>query len=71
MEDEMFGLVSFFPLPSFIVTIRYNNMCEEEKLIYSPGRIYSLGPAETLNNFEVHLKNRGHRENVQARVGKE
>jgi len=66
MEDEMFGLVCFFFPPLLVVG------CEGGLvLIYSPGRIYSLGPAETLNNFEVHLKNRGHRENVQARVGKE
>jgi len=55
----------------FLSSHRATEEEKKEKLIYSPGRIYSLGPAETLNNFEVHLKNRGHRENVQARVGKE
>jgi SWI/SNF-related matrix-associated actin-dependent regulator of chromatin subfamily B protein 1 len=33
-----------------------------------PGRLYNPGPDETLNNFEVHLKNRQHRERVEARV---
>jgi len=35
-----------------------------------PGRLYNPGPEETLNNFEVHLKNRQHRERVEARIAK-
>ena len=31
-------------------------------------QLYTLGPGETLSNFEVHLKNRQHRAKVQARV---
>jgi hypothetical protein len=67
----VFGLVSFILSPPS--PCRFCIACYKEGLVLinSPGRIYSLGPAETLNNFEVHLKNRGHRENVQARVGKE
>lgn len=30
--------------------------------------MYSAGPDETLLNFEVHLKNKQHRENVNARI---
>ncbi|RKO85989.1 hypothetical protein BDK51DRAFT_3424, partial [Blyttiomyces helicus] len=33
-----------------------------------PGKLYQPGPGESLNNFEVHLKNRGHRANVNARI---
>lgn len=33
-----------------------------------PGRLYNPGPEETFNNFEVHLKNRQHRERVEARI---
>ncbi|RKP03079.1 hypothetical protein CXG81DRAFT_2917, partial [Caulochytrium protostelioides] len=33
-----------------------------------PGKVYRLGPDETLGNFEVHLKNRQHYANVQARL---
>jgi SWI/SNF-related matrix-associated actin-dependent regulator of chromatin subfamily B member 1 len=32
------------------------------------GQLYTPGPAETLANFEVHLKNRLHRAKVNARV---
>jgi SWI/SNF-related matrix-associated actin-dependent regulator of chromatin subfamily B protein 1 len=35
---------------------------------YSPGKIYNPGPAETLQNFEVHLKNRAH---IANRMGRE
>jgi SWI/SNF-related matrix-associated actin-dependent regulator of chromatin subfamily B protein 1 len=35
-----------------------------------PGKIYTLGPGETLSNFEVHLKNRAHIEKRQARAGR-
>lgn len=31
-------------------------------------QLYTPGPAETLANFEVHLKNRLHRSKVNARV---
>ncbi|EPE28778.1 hypothetical protein GLAREA_09899 [Glarea lozoyensis ATCC 20868] len=33
-----------------------------------PGKLYTPGPEETVNNFEVHLKNRAHREKVDARI---
>ncbi|CAG8973274.1 hypothetical protein HYALB_00000035 [Hymenoscyphus albidus] len=32
-----------------------------------PGKLYTPGPEETVDNFEVHLKNRQHRERVDAR----
>lgn len=35
-----------------------------------PGKLYTPGPETTVGNFEVHLKNRQHRERVDARVGK-
>lgn len=33
-----------------------------------PGKLYTPGPDMTVENFEVHLKNRQHREKVDARV---
>ncbi|KAI8990720.1 hypothetical protein BD414DRAFT_413161 [Trametes punicea] len=33
-----------------------------------PGKHYTPGPGETLQNFEVHLKNRQHRSKVNTRV---
>ncbi|KKA28261.1 hypothetical protein TD95_001850, partial [Thielaviopsis punctulata] len=34
-----------------------------------PGKLYTPGPSQTASNFEVHLKNRLHRDKVDARVG--
>jgi len=34
------------------------------------GKLYTPGPETTVGNFEVHLKNRQHREKVAARVAK-
>lgn len=35
--------------------------------VVSPGKVYSLGPGQTISNFEIHLKNKQHRENVAKR----
>lgn len=35
-----------------------------------PGKVYTPGPDTSVTNFEVHLKNRGHREKVDQRVGR-
>jgi SWI/SNF-related matrix-associated actin-dependent regulator of chromatin subfamily B protein 1 len=35
-----------------------------------PGKSYTAGPDMTVQNFEVHLKNRVHRERVAARLKK-
>jgi len=35
-----------------------------------PGKIYTAGPGTTVENFEVHLKNRTHRQAVEKRTGK-
>ncbi|GAA5994848.1 uncharacterized protein JCM10292_004388 [Rhodotorula paludigena] len=36
-----------------------------------PGKLYNLGPGETLDGFLVHFKNRVHRSNVDARLARE
>lgn len=41
------------------------------KCLDCPGKLYTPGPGMTTDNFEVHLKNRGHRERVNARVSRE
>ncbi|KAF8241040.1 SNF5-domain-containing protein [Tricholoma matsutake] len=33
-----------------------------------PGKLYTPGPGETLSNYEVHLKNRQHRQRVNDRL---
>jgi SWI/SNF-related matrix-associated actin-dependent regulator of chromatin subfamily B protein 1 len=35
-----------------------------------PGKSYTAGPETTVQNFEVHLKNRAHRERVLGRLGR-
>lgn len=34
-----------------------------------PGKLYTPGPGIGVDNFEVHLKNKQHRERVEARTG--
>ena len=36
-----------------------------------PGKLYTPGPEMTVGNFEVHLKNRFHREKVEQRMARE
>ena len=44
---------------------RYNRLLISA---HSQGKIYSLGPGETLQNFEKHLRNKQHLANVDARM---
>ncbi len=36
-----------------------------------PGKLYTPGPEMTVGNFEVHLKNRFHREKVEQRLARD
>ena len=38
------------------------------KCLDCPGKLYTPGPETGVTNFEVHLKNRVHREKVDVRV---
>ncbi|KAJ7772140.1 hypothetical protein DFH07DRAFT_734187 [Mycena maculata] len=38
------------------------------KCLDCPGKVYITGPGETLNNYELHLKNRLHRQRVNDRM---
>lgn len=38
------------------------------KCLDCPGKLYTPGPDTGVTNFEVHLKNKAHRERVDARV---
>ena len=40
------------------------------KCLDCPGKLYTPGPETGVTNFEVHLKNKMHREKVEARVGR-
>ncbi|OJJ65206.1 hypothetical protein ASPSYDRAFT_374691 [Aspergillus sydowii CBS 593.65] len=35
-----------------------------------PGKLYTPGPGTTVDNFEVHLRNRQHKERVEERISK-
>jgi len=35
-----------------------------------PGKLYNAGPGHTVENFQMHLNNRQHRQNVDKRNGK-
>ena len=35
-----------------------------------PGKLYTPGPGTTVDNFEVHLRNRQHKERVDERIVK-
>ena len=35
-----------------------------------PGKLYNAGPGQTVQNFELHLKNRLHLANVSSRTGR-
>ncbi|TFY50844.1 hypothetical protein EVG20_g11296, partial [Dentipellis fragilis] len=41
------------------------------KCLDCPGKLYMPGPGETLNNFDVHLRNRLHRSKVNDRLARE
>ena len=38
------------------------------KCLDCPGKLYTPGPDTTASNFEVHLKNKQHKEKVEARL---
>lgn len=35
-----------------------------------PGKLYTPGPGMTVDNFEIHLKNKVHKQRVEARLSK-
>lgn len=57
-----------------------NNLQPNQKIKYQylprirchdcPGKLYTPGPAMTVDNFEVHLRNRQHKERVDERLAR-
>lgn len=57
-----------------------NNLQSGQKIKYQylprirchdcPGKLYTPGPGMTVDNFEVHLRNRQHKERVDERLAK-
>lgn len=47
--------------------VRLSSMCNSRYLINPFEQLYTPGPGDTLSNYEVHLKNRNHRQKVNDR----
>ncbi|KAI0822438.1 hypothetical protein BC628DRAFT_1417718 [Trametes gibbosa] len=72
LSDSMEILQTRYPDDIFEAVLRKNATSGvfefRIKCIDCPGKHYTPGPGETLQNFEVHLKNRQHRQKVNVRL---
>ncbi|PCH37509.1 SNF5-domain-containing protein [Wolfiporia cocos MD-104 SS10] len=70
LQDAMREMQNRYPDDLFEVFLRRQPTPEWRlKCLDCPGKLYTPGPGDTLLNYEVHLKNRQHRQRVAARVG--
>lgn len=58
-------------LARFVSYFLPSNDLVAKHLFFRTLQVYTPGPEETLTNFEVHLKNKKHRDNVSSRLAKE
>jgi len=72
LDQAMVDLRAKYPEDGFDVVSREIGGTHQWRLtcIDCTGKLYILGPDESLDNFEVHLKNRAHRERVAARANR-
>ncbi|TFK31601.1 hypothetical protein BDQ12DRAFT_671742 [Crucibulum laeve] len=72
LQSAMQAMQAKYPHDKFEVILRKVNASTTPewriKCLDCPGKLYTPGPAETLSNYEVHLKNRLHRQRVNERV---
>lgn len=73
-EAALAELQQRFPPDRFDIVLRRgvggNGAAEwRVRCLDCPGKVYKPGPDETLQNFEVHLRNRSHRAKVAERLG--
>ncbi|KAH6910743.1 hypothetical protein BKA70DRAFT_1271401 [Coprinopsis sp. MPI-PUGE-AT-0042] len=71
LTAAMIQLQNRYPSDKFDVILRKTTTATPEwriKCLDCPGKLYTPGPGETLNNYEVHLKNRQHRQRVNDRL---
>ncbi|KAF2203046.1 SNF5-domain-containing protein [Delitschia confertaspora ATCC 74209] len=54
------------PLPSHAKAVYLPRI----RCVDCPGKLYTAGPDHTVENFEVHLKNRQHKTNVEKRISR-
>ncbi|KAL1756979.1 SNF5-domain-containing protein [Schizophyllum commune] len=68
----MEGLQEKYPTDKFEAVLRKVSTANSPewriKCLDCPGKLYTPGGGETLQNYEVHLKNRHHRQRVNARL---
>jgi SWI/SNF-related matrix-associated actin-dependent regulator of chromatin subfamily B protein 1 len=73
LSGAMQAMRAKYPTDRFEVTLRKVNASSTPewriKCQDCPGKLYTPGPGETLSNYEVHLKNRTHRQRVNERLG--
>jgi SWI/SNF-related matrix-associated actin-dependent regulator of chromatin subfamily B protein 1 len=74
LRDCIDAMKATYPQDNFIALLKPGQNVGESgpeyriKCFDCPGMLYKPGPDQTLANFEVHLKNRNHRNNVSRRV---
>jgi len=72
LSNAMQAMQAKYANDKFDVTLRKVNATSlpewRIKCLDCPGKLYTPGPGETLSNYEVHLKNRQHRQRVNDRL---
>ncbi|KAF8062306.1 hypothetical protein FPV67DRAFT_266178 [Lyophyllum atratum] len=72
LSSSKAAMVARYPNDKFDIILRKVNASSSPewriKCLDCPGKLYTPGPGETLANYEVHLKNRQHRQRVNDRL---
>ncbi|KAJ3551105.1 hypothetical protein NM688_g4928 [Phlebia brevispora] len=72
LKEAMKEMQNKYPDDKFEVILRKTASSQTAewrvKCLDCPGKLYTPGPGETLTNYEVHLKNRQHRQKVNNRL---
>ncbi|TFK19245.1 SNF5-domain-containing protein [Coprinopsis marcescibilis] len=71
LTNAMHAMQKKYTNDKFDVILRKTTTTPEWRIkcLDCPGKLYTPGPGETLSNYEVHLKNRLHRQRVNERLG--
>ncbi|KAF8903075.1 hypothetical protein CPB84DRAFT_1835950 [Gymnopilus junonius] len=72
LSSALAAMQARYPNDKFEVILRKVNASSTPewriKCLDCPGKLYTPGPGETLSNYDVHLKNRQHRQRVNERL---
>ncbi|KAJ5256988.1 hypothetical protein N7478_013092 [Penicillium angulare] len=81
-NDSFEGVMRYsaVDMETLVPVTNTNNLQPGQKIKYQylprirchdcPGKLYTPGPGMTVDNFEVHLRNRQHKERVEERISK-